>query len=58
MDRALTPPSAGRPPSAFATIFHPRRDLPLRQAKSSAPDPAARPASKAKSTRQNERDAG
>ncbi|MCL8385909.1 integrase core domain-containing protein, partial [Xanthobacter aminoxidans] len=45
-------------PSAFATTFHPRRDLPLRQVKSSTPDPAAHPAEKAKSTRQNELTAG
>ncbi|MDR6335533.1 transposase InsO family protein [Xanthobacter flavus] len=32
---------------------HPRRDLPLRQAKSSAPDPVAHPADKAESNRQN-----
>jgi putative transposase len=45
-------------PSAFAATFHPRRDLPLRQVKSSAPDPAAHPADKAKSNRQNELTAG
>jgi len=33
-------------------------DLPLRQVKSSAPDPAAHPAGKAKSTRQNKLTAG
>lgn len=45
-------------PSAFAATFHPRRDLPLRQAKSSAPDPATHPADKAKPNRQNELKAG
>jgi len=45
-------------PSAFAATFHPRRDPPLRQVKSSAPNPPAHPAEQAKSTRQNERDAG
>ncbi|MFG1379137.1 IS3 family transposase [Xanthobacter autotrophicus ATCC 700551] len=45
-------------PSAFAATFHPRRDLPLRQAKSSAPDPVAHPAYKAKSNGQNELAAG
>ncbi|MGR7994748.1 IS3 family transposase [Xanthobacter sp. ZOL 2024] len=45
-------------PSAFAATFHPRRDLPLRHAKSSAPDPATHPADKAKPNRQNNLTAG
>ncbi|MFG1481051.1 IS3 family transposase [Xanthobacter sp. V4C-4] len=45
-------------PSAFAATFHPRRDLPRRQAKSSATDPVAHPADKAKSNRQNKLTAG
>ena len=45
-------------PSAFAATFHPRRDLPLRQAKSSAPDPATHPADKPKPNRQDKLTAG
>ena len=40
-------------PSGFAATFHRRRELTPRQAKSSAPDPLALPAEKAKPNRQN-----
>lgn len=45
-------------PSAFAATFHRRWDLPRRQLKSSAPDPAAHPADKARSNRRSELAAG
>ena len=45
-------------PSAFAATFHPRPDPPLRQARSSALDPAAHMPQQARSNRQNELTAG
>lgn len=45
-------------PSAFAATFHPRRDLALRYAKSSAPAPAAHSAQQAKPTGRSELRAG
>ena len=44
-------------PAGFAATFHPRRNLPLRP-KSSAPDPATKPAREGKSNRQSELTAG
>ena len=41
-------------PSAFASTFHPRRDLALRAANGSAPDPVAQPAKQTQSNRQSE----
>ena len=41
-------------PSAFASTFHPRRDLALRSANGSAPDPVAQPANQTQSNRRSE----
>ena len=41
-------------PSAFASTFHPRRDLALRSANGSAPDPVAQPANHTQSNRRSE----
>jgi putative transposase len=41
-------------PSAFASTFHPRRDLALRSANGSAPAPAAHPAQQGNCTRRSE----
>src|SRR5258708_5215768 len=48
----------GRTPSEFAFTFHPRRDLALRYAKGSAPDPGANPTRKGNPDARSELSAG